>query len=78
MWQLVEKLPPCTLGGQIFQVSNCRQDASIFVPKYLDSALSTIFFRSKNCIRYDKWISSEERVVCISPCKYRFFVRCLF
>lgn len=37
MWQLVGKLPPCTLGGQTFQVSNCHQDASIFVQKYLDS-----------------------------------------
>lgn len=48
MWQLVGKLPPCTLGGQTFQVKNCHQDASIFVQKYLDSAISTVFVRSKN------------------------------
>lgn len=74
MWQLVGKLNPCTVGGQIFQVSSCCQDISITVPKYLDSALLTVSFRSKNWIRYDIWISSVERLVCFSPWKYAFFV----
>lgn len=59
-------------------MSNSCCDVLIFVPKCLDSALLTVFFRNKNWIRCDKWIFSVERIVCISPCKCSFSVHCLF
>lgn len=74
MWQLVGKLDPCAPGGHIFRLSSCCQETSITVPKHLDSALLTAFFRSKNWIRYDKWIFPMERLESFSLCKRSSFV----